>query len=99
MDYVEHTLFPQALKEEDSEKLLEDLGRIFWWICQAKPWHRGDPSILRETLIRAILVSKGMENPPWKIDLIPWVEVTVEPEVEKFAKNFHSSFDWKRKAF
>lgn len=100
MEYVKNDLYPKALQEEDPQKLAEDLGRIFWWICQAKPWERGDPSIA-ETLIRGIWAYRGMENPPWKENIIPWVEVTVEPDVEEFAKKFASRdqetalFEWR----
>ena len=95
MKYVKEVLFPEAINEEDPEKVTENLGKMFWWICQAKPWKRGDPSIA-ESLIRAIWLSKGMENPPWKEGVIPWVEVSVEPEVDLFSKNFNLLFDWKK---
>jgi hypothetical protein len=93
MKHVECHLYPELLKEKSHEILLEDLGRVFWWICQAKPWNLGDPSIA-ETLVRTILTVHGLESPPWKKNLIPWVEVMVEPDVNKFAKNFHLLFDW-----
>ncbi len=91
MQYVKEELYPEALKEEDPQKLTEKLGEIFWWICQAKPWNFGDPSIA-ETLIRTLWTLKGRESPPWKKNLIPWVKVMVEPDVEEFAKNFHTLF-------
>lgn len=93
MEYVIHHLCPKALNETNLEALLEDLGRIFWWTCQAKPWMLGDPSIA-ETLVRSILSIKGLEAPPWQKDLIPWIEVMVEPDINEFAKNFHQLFEW-----
>lgn len=91
MDYVKNVLYEKALNESDPDKLIEDLGRIFWWICQAKPWIFSDPSIA-ESFIRAIWAAKGFENPSWKEDIVPWVEVLKEPDVDNFAKNFHKLF-------
>lgn len=91
MDYVQNDLYPEALRESDRENLSKVLGKIFWWICQAKPWHYGDPSIA-ETLIRTIWSLKGFEQPEWAEGVIPWVEVINEPDVEKFSDNFHKLF-------
>lgn len=98
MEYVKSTLYPHALEEKDPEKLMEDLGRIFWWICQAKPWEYGDPSIA-ESLVRTIWTMKfpDKENPPWNEGIIPWEQVIIETNVDEFAKNFHSLFEWKGK--
>lgn len=85
-------LYQQLLAEQDPKKAMELSGRLFWWICQAKPWSRGDPSIA-EILIRTIWNLKGMENLAWKKGVIPWVEVTKEVSEEDFAQNFWSFFD------
>lgn len=98
LDYVKTDLYPKAIDETDPTLLMEDLGTIFWWICQAKPWILGDPSIA-ETLIRAIWVSRGFENAPWQKGLIPWVEATVQPDVDTFAKNFYKLFEWQNQTF
>ena len=92
MGYVEE-LYDAALKESDPDQIMEKLGEIFWWICQAKPWRFGDPSIA-ELLIRTVLDAKGLESPPWNVNLIPWVAVSLEPDVKKFAKNFKNLFEW-----
>lgn len=92
MEFVKSDLYPKALQETDKEELKKHLGKIFWWICQAKPWMQGDPSIA-ETLIRTIWQSKGFESPGWKEGIIPWVELVKEPDVEKFAENFHKLFN------
>ena len=85
-------LYEEAMKENDSRKLTEKLGKIFWWICQAKPWDHGDPSIA-EMLIRSILTVKGKPIRPWKEDLIPWMEVMAQPDVEIFSRGFPSFFE------
>ena len=92
MDFVKNDLYPQALQEKDPDKLTEDLGRIFWWICQAKPWILGDPSIA-ETVIRSIWMRAGHPNPPWNKNIVPWIEVILEHDVDQFAKKFHTLFD------
>lgn len=94
MNYVEE-LYNAALEESDPEKLTEQLGEIFWWICQAKPWNLGDPSIA-ELLIRTVWDSKGLESPPWNVGVIPWVKASMEPDVKEFAKNFKNLFEWKK---
>ncbi|WP_161780986.1 hypothetical protein [Criblamydia sequanensis] len=91
MNFVETKLYPEASDENDKQELIKKLGRIFWWICQAKPWRLGDPSIA-EMLIRTIWASKGFPPPAWKEGIVPWVEVTNESDVEKFAENFHTLF-------
>jgi hypothetical protein len=83
------TLYDEALKINDQEQLHEKLGEIFWWICKAKPWERGDPSIA-EMLIKSVYLSKGFEPSSWKEGVVPWVEVELEPDVEKFSKNFQN---------
>ncbi|WP_195155540.1 hypothetical protein [Candidatus Protochlamydia phocaeensis] len=93
MDTV-YSLYKKALQEEDSKILTEQLGKIFWFVCQAKPWNLGDPSIA-EMMIRTVWAIKGLESPPWKVDLIPWVEVTCQPDIEIFAKDFTCLFEWK----
>ncbi|CDR34781.1 hypothetical protein [Criblamydia sequanensis] len=92
MEFVKSGLYPKALQETDREELKRILGKIFWWICQAKPWLAGDPSIA-ETLIRTIWQSKGFESLSWKEGIIPWAEVVKEADVEKFAENFHKLFN------
>ncbi|CDR34777.1 hypothetical protein [Criblamydia sequanensis] len=91
MNFVETKLYPEAMIETDKAILIKKLGRIFWWICQAKPWRLGDPSIA-EMLIRTIWASKGFPPPAWKEGIVPWVEVSNEPDVEKFAENFYNLF-------
>lgn len=91
MNFVETKLYPEASDEKDEQELIKKLGRIFWWICQAKPWRLGDPSIA-EMLIRTIWASKGFPPPAWKEGIVPWVEVSNEPDVERFAENFHTLF-------
>lgn len=91
IDYADE-IYQQALSAEDPEKIMELCGRLFWWICQAKPWYRGDPSII-EILIRSIFKEKGMQNRPWKAGMIPWGEATLEFDVDAFAKNFHNLFE------
>ena len=92
MNYVKLTLFPQAMAEENPDTLLEYLGQIFWLICQAKPWHLGDPSIA-ESLIRTIWISKGFKNVSWQKNVIPWIEVMIEPDINKFAAKFCKFFE------
>jgi len=75
---------------------MELLGEIFWWICRAKPFQRGDPSIA-EMLVKAVaLACDKIELPPWKEGLIPWAEVMVEPDPHAFGKNFNTLFESKK---
>lgn len=91
MKHVEK-LFQGALKEDNPDKLMEELGKIFWWICHAKPWRFGDPSIA-EMLVRAVIKSKGLPNNAWQVGLVPWSEAMKETDVNAFAKNFHTMFE------
>ncbi len=86
-------LYEEALKIDDLSQLNEKLGEIFWWICKAKPWNRGDPSIA-EMLIKSVYLSKEIEPPAWKKGIIPWIEVELQSDLETFAKNFHKLLDW-----
>ncbi len=65
-----------ALQEDDIDKLMFQLGRLFWLICQAKLWIRGDPSIA-EIIVRSVLLSKDWKAPSWKKGIIPWEEACV----------------------
>lgn len=90
MDHVGE-LYNLALKEQDPEKIKEIAGTIFWWICQAKPWDRGDPSIA-EIIIRSLFEVKGIPNQPWKEGIIPWVEAMKDCGPETFGKRFSDLF-------
>ena len=95
MSHVKKTLYPEACAINDQNKLNKKLGEIFWWICQAKPWNIGDPSIA-ELLIRSVWQEKGLESPAWKVGIIPWEEVSVEPDMEIFSQKFHTFFEWQK---
>lgn len=85
-------LYKASLEEKDQELLLNNLGKIFWLICQAKPWMRGDPSIA-EMLIKTVWkFNTGKDMPPWAVDLIPWESVIEHSNPEDFAKQFASMF-------
>ncbi|MBI2810023.1 MAG: hypothetical protein HYX67_04240 [Candidatus Melainabacteria bacterium] len=77
---------------------MNPLGKVYWWMCQCKPYFWGDPSIA-ETMIKAVAYSKGYEVPRWKENLIPWEQVMEHPSVEVFAERFYSFFDgdWVKK--
>jgi hypothetical protein len=45
-------------------------------------------------LFRSLWEEKGIESPSWGPSIIPWVEVSVEFDVETFARNFPSLFNW-----
>ncbi|MCB1111760.1 MAG: hypothetical protein H7A37_09350 [Chlamydiales bacterium] len=81
-----------SLTVSDHERKIQILGEIFWWICRAKPWERGDPSIA-ETYFKTLGLFNGILFPAWKEGLIPWEEVIKEPSVDKFGKNFPNLFD------
>lgn len=91
MDYAEE-LYSLAIQENDPTKVHEIAGLFFWWVCQAKPWLRGDPSSA-EIIIRAIFASKQIPNLPWKEKLVPWGEATKEFDPTAFSQNFHTLFD------
>ncbi len=97
LSWIETTLYPQLMQETNPEKINKLLGEIFWLLCQAKPWELGDPSIA-ELFFRTILLFKDCESCPWKEDLVPWVEVTLESDPHQFAKNFPYYFARKIKA-
>lgn len=84
-------LYSRAMKEESNVELYKITGEIFWWLCQAKPWMRGDPSIA-ELLIRSIYRSKelAIADAPWKTGVIPWVEATKDFSAKAFSERFHT---------
>jgi hypothetical protein len=84
-------LYELAHSSTDKEAIVRLSGEIFWWICQAKPWYLGDPSIA-EMLIRSLWEEKGIENVAWNPSIIPWVETIVEIDVKKFGEKFPSLF-------
>lgn len=85
-------IYEQCLEEDNNEVLLEKLGQIFWLICQAKPWFRGDPSIA-EMLIKSVWLHKtGEMLPPWKKGLIPWESVMKSTNLEDFGAIFRTLF-------
>ncbi len=90
-DYVDE-LYQKAMRIEDQVSLDKKLGEIFWWICKAKPWFRGDPSIA-EMFIKTIYRIKKFTPPAWKAGIIPWVEVEAAFDVKAFAKNFSRLLD------
>lgn len=81
-------MYLNALLEADPNRLTERLGEIFWWLCQAKPWERGDPSIA-ETIIKSVADFKDSRLPGWKEGIVPWEEVMKTPDPLEFARNFH----------
>jgi hypothetical protein len=89
LDYIEQELYPEILKEEDANRAIEKSGELFWWICQAKPWWFGDPSIA-EMLCKSILSSKGIEVSNWNPDLIPWAVVMETDSPKEFGKIFRT---------
>ncbi len=91
LDYVDK-LYHKAMRAQDQFSLDKKLGEIFWWICKAKPWVRGDPSIA-EMFIKTIYRLKGFAPPAWKAGIIPWVEVESAFDVKAFAKNFSRLLD------
>lgn len=94
MAYVKNVLFQRIMEETDEETIMRDLGRMFWWLCQAKPWKLGDPSIA-ETLFKTILELKGCEIFKWREKCIPWVEAMVFADPEQFSTHFIKMFDRK----
>ena len=81
-----------ALQEKDIDKLMFQLGRLFWLICQAKLWIRGDPSIA-EIIVRSVLLSKDWKAPSWKKGIIPWEEVSIYIDGDDFGRDFASLFE------
>lgn len=73
----------------EGEALNRHLGEFFWWWCQSKPVILGDPSI-GEMLFKAVLISKGIEPPGWKENIIPWEETVREYDGKRFGENFSS---------
>lgn len=90
--YIE-SLYNQLVLLTSEEEVWKLSGRIFWWICQAKPWDRGDPSIA-EIFLKTIFTLKGISYPMWKPSIVPWEEVTIEFDVDKFANNFVNLFEF-----
>jgi Avirulence protein len=91
---VDHArkLFDEALLENEKQKVMEKAGLIFWWLCQAKPWVRGDPSIA-ELLIKTLLRKKDIPIRPWTVGIIPWVQVMLELDPVAFSRKFHTLFE------
>ncbi len=90
MNYAKD-LYQQALAEEDPTKVYKLAGEMFWWICQAKPWERGDPSIA-EILVRSIFASKQISNQPWREGIVPWAEAMKDFNPENFSDRFATLF-------
>lgn len=90
MKHVEE-LYYKALSEDDPAKVQENAGKMFWWICQAKPWQRGDPSIA-EIIVRSIFAIKQIPNQPWKEGVIPWAEAMKDFNPEEFGNRFANLF-------
>jgi Avirulence protein len=86
------TLYDAAMLESDETRICELMGEIFWWICQAKFWERGDPSIA-ELLVKTVFYQKGIPLLPWKPELVPWCAVMKELDVNEFGRKFHTLFD------
>lgn len=80
------------IEEARQSRTLDLTPHIFWWICAAKPWERGDPSIA-EAMVRALYKSKGTDLPPWRPHVIPWVEATKCFSPEAFAEKWTSLFE------
>lgn len=91
MEHVKQ-LYKQTMECDDAEKKMQLLGEIFWWICQAKPWDYGDPSIA-ELIVRIVIETSGMKNLGWKEEIGPWEEVMKEFDPKKFGENFFRLFE------
>jgi hypothetical protein len=92
MAHIKNSIYPHFIQQTDREKIIQEAGKLFWWICHAKPWFLGDPSIA-ELIIKAVLIHKGIDSIKWKESVIPWEEVCLQPNPEKFATNFHLLLD------
>lgn len=92
LDYVS-TIYNSSLKEENPEVLLQNLGKMFWLICQAKPWLRGDPSIAEMMIKTLWLHNTGVELPPWKEGIIIWEKVIESCDIDEFGNNFQTFFE------
>lgn len=86
------SLFDKIKGEEDKHIVMSDSAQMFWWICQAKFWDLGDPSIA-EIIMRTTWQVKGLENLPWKVGIIPWVEAMKCKTAEEFAATLPSLLD------
>lgn len=91
LNHVE-TLFNSALYTEDTKEISQLCGQIFWWICQAKPWLRGDPSIA-EMLFKTVFLYKNIPIRPWKIGVVPWSESMKIYDPIQFGEKFEDLFD------
>lgn len=85
-------IYNEALEEENPEKVVEKAGLIYWWLCQAKPYSRGDPSIF-EMLIKTLFLKKKIPIQPWRQGIVPWEMVMKEFDPQAFAKTFFTLFD------
>ena len=92
LKYVTDELSVRLMQETDSAKIMEDAGQIFWWICQAKPWALGDPSIA-EMFVKALMLHKGLPLLPWKVGIVPWEETMLDVDPIAFGKRFHTLFE------
>lgn len=87
-------LYKKAMASHDEKEILEISGQIYWWICQAKPWSFGDPSIA-EMLVRAIHEAKGMDSQPWKMEIVPWETTVLAFNPEEYGRKFADLFESK----
>lgn len=86
-----HHLYQQAIEANGEEHVINVCGQMFWWLCHAKPWCAGDPSIA-EMFFRLLLSEKEIDSSPWLENVIPWVEAMKPCTPEEFGLRFSSLF-------
>ncbi len=90
-------LFDEARAERDDNKFIEKIALTYWWICQAKPWNLGDPSIA-EMLIKTLCLERGQPLPAWKKGVVPWEKVMECFDPDDFVAQFPTFFEEEYKA-
>lgn len=77
-----------ALIERRPENTLKLLGEVFWLLCRAKPFRRGNSSIA-EMLVKSVWYRKyGQHLPSWREGVIPWAAAIKERDSQLFGENF-----------
>ena len=67
------------------------IPKIHWWYVHLAPTCRGSGSIAEMT-VNTLCRLHGIDLPPWKKDIAPALEVLLEPNEDRFCRNYYKLF-------
>ena len=74
---------------------LSVIPRIHWWYVHLAPTWRGSGGIA-EMITNTLCRLNGVCLPEWKQGVAPSIEVLLEPNEEKFCRNYHKLFEYEK---